>query len=108
MTQSSAVAAALATFAKLVADEIRPTITAEINAAVAAIEARASAPKRPDIGDNGDPLLLSYKEAAEQLGISRATIWRWAKAGRLRTVRVGHVSRITAASVHVVATAGAP
>src|SRR3954453_20157903 len=36
------------------------------------------------------PAYLSVAEAAALLGVSRVTIWRWVKAGRLRIWRLGH------------------
>ncbi|MHB8576853.1 MAG: ATP-binding protein [Dehalococcoidia bacterium] len=48
-----------------------------------------SAADRPDLtaGDDG---FLSMSQAAALLGVSRMTLWRWAKAGRLPMARLGH------------------
>jgi excisionase family DNA binding protein len=45
----------------------------------------ASAPEGP-----GGPADYSVTEAATLLGVSRVTIWRWVRAGRLPVWRVGH------------------
>jgi len=105
--QSPSVAAALVTLAKLVADEIRPTIAAELTAALAAIEVRASKQRDTGAGVDNDSLLISDRETARRLGVSRPTVWRWAKAGRIETVRVGRVTRFRVASVDRVAAGGA-
>ena len=39
------------------------------------------------------------EEAAEALGVSKTTIWRWRKAGRLRFVRVGRIALVPAAEI---------
>ena len=36
-------------------------------------------------------LALRPREAARALGISARTLWAWTKAGRVPSVRVGHV-----------------
>jgi excisionase family DNA binding protein len=36
-------------------------------------------------------LALRPREAARALGISERTLWEWTKAGRVPSVRVGHV-----------------
>jgi len=40
------------------------------------------------------PLLLHVTEAAELLGISRATMYREIEAGRIKTVRIGRARRV--------------
>jgi excisionase family DNA binding protein len=41
----------------------------------------------------------SYEEAGRLYGLSRWTLWRWAKAGNIRVARVGSVVRVDVASV---------
>jgi excisionase family DNA binding protein len=53
--------------------------------ALAILEGRDGSPSRPL--DNG-PLLLSMGEAAGLLGVSRATLWRMLRAGRLTKVEI--------------------
>jgi len=83
------------------------SIAAEFTAALAAIEVRA--PKQQDTRADvdKDSLLLSDKEAARRLGVSRPTILRRSKAGCLETVWIGRVTRFRAVSVDRIATGGA-
>ena len=37
---------------------------------------------------------LTQKDAAYQLGITTMTLWRWIKAGKISTVRLGRYSFI--------------
>jgi excisionase family DNA binding protein len=69
-------------------DLIRAVFTATDEAktkALAVLEGRDVSPSRPL--DNG-PLLLSMGEAAALLHVSRATLWRTIKAGRLPKVEL--------------------
>jgi excisionase family DNA binding protein len=69
-------------------DLIRAVFTATDEAktkALAILEGRDGSPSRPL--DNG-PLLLSMGEAAALLHVSRATLWRTIKAGRLPKVEL--------------------
>jgi excisionase family DNA binding protein len=69
-------------------DLIRAIFTAPDEAktrALATLEGRDGSPSRPL--DNG-PLLLSMGEAAGLLGVSRATLWRMIRAGRLTKVEI--------------------
>ena len=69
-------------------DLIRAVFTATDEAkarALAILEGRAASPSCPL--DNG-PLLLSMGEAAALLHVSRATLWRTIKAGRLPKVEL--------------------
>ncbi len=69
-------------------DLIRAVFTATDEAktrALAILEGRDGSPSRPL--DNG-PLLLSMGEAAALLHVSRATLWRIIKAGRLQKVEL--------------------
>ena len=69
-------------------DLIRAVFTATDEAkasALAILEGRDASPSRPL--DNG-PLLLSMGEAAALLHVSRATLWRTIKAGRLPKVEL--------------------
>lgn len=43
-----------------------------------------------------EKLLYRVGEAAEALGLSRATIWRLVSSGRLNAVRVGRAVRVPA------------
>jgi excisionase family DNA binding protein len=49
------------------------------------------------------PLLLRIKDAAELLGVHRATIWRLVKAGRLETVKLLGSLRVRRADVEGIA-----
>lgn len=52
------------------------------------------------------PLLMTIAEAGVALGISRPTVNRWAKAGRLVKVSLGrNTARITTESVYSLANA---
>ncbi len=69
-------------------DLIRAVFTATDEAktrALAILEGRAISPSEPK--DNA-PLLLSMGEAAALLHVSRATLWRTIKAGRLPKVEL--------------------
>jgi excisionase family DNA binding protein len=69
-------------------DLIRAVFTATDEAkakALAILEGRASLPGEPQ--DNA-PLLLSMGEAAALLHVSRATLWRTIKSGRLQKVEL--------------------
>jgi excisionase family DNA binding protein len=69
-------------------DLIRAVFTADDKAkerALEILEGRDGSPSRPE--DNG-PLLLSMGEAAALLHVSRATLWRTIKAGRLPKVEL--------------------
>ena len=46
-----------------------------------------------------DTRTVTYTEAARRLGLSRPTIYRLTRAGRLRTVKLCGVSRIVLSSV---------
>jgi excisionase family DNA binding protein len=48
-------------------------------------------------------LLYSPSETEKLLGISHATVYRLLRAGRLKSVKIGAVRRITAASIENVA-----
>jgi len=52
--------------------------------------------------------LYSDQEAATRLGISRASVWRLARAKRLETVKILGSTRFTAQSVDRIAAEGAP
>src|SRR6476661_311960 len=53
----------------------------------------ASHPSRPEVGD--EPSYYNISQAASLLGVSRMSIWRWIRAGRLPVARLGHrTSRI--------------
>ena len=42
---------------------------------------------------------LSVQQVAEHLQVSRVTVWRWIRAGRLSGIRVGRVRRIALSSL---------
>jgi excisionase family DNA binding protein len=42
------------------------------------------------VGEAGERTYFSISEAATLLGVSRVTIWRWIRAGRLAVRRLGH------------------
>jgi excisionase family DNA binding protein len=42
---------------------------------------------------------LTIEEVQGRLGVSRTTVWRWLKSGRLQSVRIGKTVRIPAASL---------
>src|SRR6266508_2857575 len=44
----------------------------------------------PSTEDNAERPFYSVSEAAALLGVSRVTVWRWIKAGRLSPARLGH------------------
>jgi excisionase family DNA binding protein len=54
-----------------------------------------------------DRLLYSPRETQELLGISRATVYRLVGAGRLKTVKIGSRTGVTAASIHRLASGAA-
>jgi excisionase family DNA binding protein len=58
---------------------------------------------RPDI----PPALLSDWDAAARLGVSRATIWRLAAAGRLNTVKILGATRFKVEQIDRIAEEGA-
>jgi excisionase family DNA binding protein len=45
------------------------------------------------------PLLVTIREAAEALRVSRATVYRMTQAGELPTVRIGTAVRISATAL---------
>lgn len=51
--------------------------------------------KKPE----ADTRTVTYTEAAKRLGLSRPTVYRLIRAGRLRTVKLCGVSRIVLSSV---------
>lgn len=67
----------------------------------------APRPPAPEEPSTKGPLLLRVKDAAELLGVHRATIWRLVKAGRLGTVELLGSLRIRRADIEGLA-AGHP
>ena len=58
----------------------------------------------PDAGDHpqpvgADPITYGLKDSADASGLSISTLYRHAKAGRLRLVRVGGRTLVVAASL---------
>ncbi len=66
-----------------------------MNLSPAASEAPAHKPARP----TGDPLAYTLSAASAACGLSRATLYRHAKTGRLRLVKVGGRTLVDAASL---------
>jgi excisionase family DNA binding protein len=54
----------------------------------------------------GLPRLLTAAQVAADTGLSRATIWKLARTGRLPVVRIGRACRFSAAAVQDWAAAG--
>ena len=48
-----------------------------------------------------DVVLLSAEEAAERLGVDRATVWRWCREGRIPCLKIGRLWRIRGGSLGV-------
>lgn len=44
--------------------------------------------------DSHDDRLLSPKEAAQRLSVSRWTIYSWLSSGRLKKIKLGRLARI--------------
>lgn len=44
---------------------------------------------------------LSYKEAEQLVGLSRSTLWRLARDGKIRVRKVGRAARISRESLDV-------
>jgi excisionase family DNA binding protein len=57
------------------------------------------APTPVSHGGNHAPALLTINDAVQVLRLSRSVIYEQIKAGRLRTVRQGRATRITAAAI---------
>lgn len=56
-----------------------------------------------------DKLLLTTKEVAAALGVSRMTVMRWIRAGVLPSVKLGHRTvRVHRDEVHALAERGTP
>src|SRR5262245_30556327 len=81
-----------------------------MNAALGASDTQAA----PAVDSPAGPTYCSVAEAAALLGVSRVTIWRWVRAGRLPIWRLGHrTARIKRADLERLLTerarpAGAP
>ncbi len=45
-------------------------------------------------------ILLTAKQTADALSISKPTLWRWAKQGTLPPIRIGRCTRWPADQVH--------
>ena len=45
---------------------------------------------KPSPGPAAERPYVSVSQAASMLGVSRVTIWRWIRAGRLHALRIGH------------------
>jgi excisionase family DNA binding protein len=54
------------------------------------------------------PRLLSVREVADALAVSRVTVWRLVRRGELRPVRVGRAVRFRPEDVERVVREGAP
>lgn len=69
-------------------DLIRAVFTAPEEAKVRALAVLQGRDGFPGCPQDSGPLLLSMGEAAQLLGISRATLWRMLRAGRLEKVEI--------------------
>ena len=45
------------------------------------------------------PLLLRSEDAARVLGVSRSTVFDLIRSGRLRSVKIGHLRRVSATAL---------
>ena len=45
------------------------------------------------------PLLLRPEDAARVLGVSRSTVFDLIRSGRLRSVKIGHLRRVSATAL---------
>ena len=61
--------------------------------------ATAEAPNRKPTRPAADPLAYTLNDATAACGLSRSTLYRHAKAGRLRLVKVGGRTLVDAASL---------
>jgi excisionase family DNA binding protein len=43
--------------------------------------------------------LLTAEEVAERVRVSERTVWRWAKTGVLRPIRIGGITRFGASDI---------
>ena len=50
---------------------------------------------RPECNEDNDTQLYSEKDAANLLGVSRLTLWRWRQRGLLAYVKIGSLVRYT-------------
>ncbi len=56
--------------------------------------------REPRSADRAVPLLaLSYRQAADALGVSERTVWQLVRDGRLRAARIGRSVRIAVAEL---------
>lgn len=53
-----------------------------------------------------DLVLLSADEAAERLGVDRATVWRWCREGRITCLKIGRLWRVRGGSLEAPAAPG--
>jgi len=51
------------------------------------------------MSDTGGPILLTAPEVAAIVRVNKATIYRWAKAGRLPMITIGETIRFRRADV---------
>ena len=56
--------------------------------------------QRMDTGQHSRPALLRATEAAELLGVGRATVYEWMAKGLLPSIRLGRSVRIPEGALH--------
>ena len=87
--------AAVAVFvALLLAPSTTVAVAQQFTHGLAALAVEAPGPRRRRASQAGDRLYHSPDEFARRASISRATVWRLMRAGKLRYARFGRARRI--------------